>query len=273
MAPEGVAGVEIVPADSAASGATDPTGSASSGSTSASAGSSGSPAPASKWEDDPRAKGMLADLQRERRARQEFERRANENATLAAERHRQIAALTNNRTPTEAEVTDQAVRDRLDQLYPQLKGLTQDDIDALREMRQQSAQLTATVRHHWDAHSKRMMESVYEKVGAEIGELTPRQQRKIVAAYVADAEADPEFLRRHDAGDQTLIDEFVKAYIEDTVEPVRRKTIANEVNRSRAVPSGGNRTLPQLGGKPIDVNDDKAVMDFIMESRKGQFKR
>ena len=118
-----------------------------------------------------------------------------------------------------------------------------------------------------------MLDSVYEKIGAEMGELTPRQRRNITAAYIADAEESSEFMRRHDAGDKTLIEEFVKAYIEDTVEPVRRKTIASEVTRSRAVPSGGNRTLPNMGGKPIDIKDDKAVMDFIMESRKGQFKR
>ena len=263
-------GVVVDPVDGAASGVTDSTGNVSSGSTSASAGSSGSPAPTSKWEDDPRAKGMLADLQRERRARQEFERRATEFETRAAERDRQIAALTNSRTPTEAEATDQAVRDRLEQLYPQLKAspdgheaLTQDEILALRE----------TVKHHWSAHSRRMLDSVYEKIGAEMGELTPRQRRNITAAYIADAEESSEFMRRHDAGDKTLIEEFVKAYIEDTVEPVRRKTIASEVTRSRAVPSGGNRTLPNMGGKPIDIKDDKAVMDFIMESRKGQFKR
>ena len=263
-------GVVVEPVGDAASGVIDPTGSASSGSASASAGPSGSPAPASKWEDDPRAKGMLADLQRERRARQEFERRATESETRAAERDRQIAALTNSRIPTEAEATDQAIRERLEQLYPQLKTppsdrdeLTRDEINALRE----------TAKHHWAGHSQRMMAGVYEKIEAELGTLTPRQQRKIIAAYVADAEADPEFLRRHDAGDKTLVDEFVKAYIEDTVEPVRRKTIANEVTRSRAVPSGGNRTLPNMGGKPIDTKDDKAVMDFIMESRKGQFKR
>ena len=270
---EAGAGAVVDPVGGAASGVTDhPTGSTSSGSTSANAGSSGFPAPVSKWEDDPRAKGMLADLQRERRARQEFERRVVTAETISAERERQFAALTNSRTPTEAEATDQAIRERLEQLYPQLKTplydrdeLTQEEIAALRD----------TVKHHWSAHSRRMLDSVYEKIGAEVGELTPRQRRKIAAAYIADAEDSPAFIQRHDAGDQTLIDEFVKAYIEDTVEPVRRKTIANEVTRSRAVPSGGNRTLP--GGKTVDikdlVKDDKATMDFIMESRKGQFKR
>ena len=275
MALEGVVGVDTVPAGSAASGATEPAGHASSGSTSASTGSAGSPAPASKWEDDPRAKGMLADLQRERRARQEFERKVTEAETRAAERDRQIAALTNSRAPSTEELDAQAVRDRFNQLYPHLGELTPEDIKALRELRAQQGQVQQAIDRQWSDHSKRMLDSVFAKISETEGELSPQQRRAITALYVADAEAYPEFMPRHDAGDKTLVDEFVKAYIENHVEPVRRRAVANEVTRHRAVPSGGNRTLP--GGKTVDikdlVKDDKATMDFIMESRKGQFKR
>ena len=275
MAPEGVAGVETVPAGSAASGATEPAGHASSGSTSASTGSTGSPTPASKWEDDPRAKGILADLQRERRARQEFERKVTEAETRAAERDRQIAALTNSRAPSTEELDAQAVRDRFNQLYPHLGELTAEDIKALRELRAQQGQVQQAIDRQWSDHSKRMLDSVFTKISATEGELSPQQRRAITALYIADAEASPEFMPRHDAGDQTLVDEFVKAYIENHIEPVRRRAVAGEVARHRAVPSGGNRTLP--GGKTVDikdlVKDDKATMDFIMESRKGQFKR
>ena len=269
MPNEGGAGVvEQTQASGAVSGAAAVS-TGSSGSVSGASAGSGVPNPVTKWEDDPRAKGMLADLQKERKARQDFERRVVESEARAAERDRQVAALTNSRQPTTDEAEANAVRERFNQLFPHLGGLTAEDIDALKELRGQSSELQAAVKHHWTEHSKGMLAKVYEKLDAT----TPKQQRKITALYVAEAEANPEFLRRHDAGDKTLIDEFVKSYEEDIAEPIRRKAIASEVSRHRAVPSGGSRTLPDTGGKPIDLKDDKAVMDYIMESRKGQFKR
>lgn len=273
MATEGTEQVGDVTAGSsgAASGAAGST--TSTGSTASSATGSGSPTPAPKWEDDPRAKGMLADLQKERKARQEYERRQGEYEAQLSEERRRVAALTGIKTLSKEETEIQDVRDRFAQLYPELAGLTKEDIDAIRELKASQEQLQQTISHHWTTHSKAMLESVYKDVASEIGDLSDRQKRRIAALYVNEAEADPEFLKRHDAGDQTLIKEFVKNFLDDTVEPARRKTIANEVGRNRIVPNGGNRSVPASGGKAIDMKDDKAVMDFIMESRKGQFGR
>ena len=258
-------------ASGAASGSTGSSGSV--GSTGATG--SGSPSPSPKWEDDPRAKGMLADLQKERKARQEYERKHAEYETQLAEERRKVAALTNSKLPTKEEADEQEVRDRFAQLYPHLSDLTKEDIDAIREFKASQAQMQQTVQHHWTTHSKQMLESVYKDVSAELGDLTERQKRKIAALYVSEAEADQTgaFMRRHDSGDPTLVKEFVKNYLEDTAEPARRKQIASDVGRSRVVPQGGHRSVPSQDGKPIDTKDDKAVMDFIMESRKGRFGR
>jgi hypothetical protein len=97
--------------------------------------------------------------------------------------------------------------------------------------------------------------------------------QRINQAYVAEAEQNPEFLKRHDAGDPKLIEEFVKNYVEDFVEPVRRKVTASQAGRFRPVPEGRERSTPMAGGKAIDVKDDKAVMDMLVSSRKGQFGR
>jgi len=216
---------------------------------------------------------MLADLQKERKARQDHERKHAEYETQLAEERRKVAALTGSKLPTKEEADEQKVRERFAQLYPELAGLTKDDIAAIREFKASQSQMQQTVQHHWTSHSRHMLDAVYTDVSAELGDLTDRQKRRIAALYVAEAEADPVFLQRHDAGDETLIKEFVKNYLEDTAEPARRKQIASDVGRSRVVPHGGNRSVPSQDGKPIDIKDDKAVMDFIMESRKGQFGR
>ena len=268
---EGVVGaVESGQAGGAASGAagsSDATGSA------ATSTGSGSPSPSPKWEDDPRAKGLIADLQRERKARQDFERRLAESDARATERDRQIAALTNSCIPSKEEADADQIKQRFSELFPHLGGLTEEDVEALRELKDQRGQLQQAIVDQYANHSRRILSEVYKKIGDELGELTPRQRGRITAAYLAEAESNPEFLERHNNGDATLIDEFVKAYLEDTVEPIRRKVTAAEVSRQRAVPSGGRREIRNAQDKPIDVTDDKAVMDLIVESRRGKFKR
>lgn len=260
-----------LPPDAASGTATGDSSTGSSSSTGATG--SGTPNPVTKWEDDPRAKGILADLRREREARHQSDRRVAEAEARAVERDRQIAALTNARPPSEQEADADAIRERFNQLYPHLGDLTADDVMALREMVAQRDQLAQTVQHHWTEHSKRMLNSVYGKLETELGTLTERQKHKIAALYVAEAEGTEGFLARHDTGDPALVEEFVKSYLEDTVDPVRRRTTMNELGRQRTVPRGGDRDIPPTGGKPIDVKDDKAVMDFLMESRKGRFNR
>lgn len=274
MAVEGT-GEGVVNDGSAAGAASGSAGSQGATGSASSTGASGSgtPNPVTKWEDDPRAKGILSDLQKERKARQDFERKYAEHEARLAERDRQIAALTNSKPPTKEEEDEQAVRERFKQLFPHLADLTPEDVQALRESKNLKAQVEAAQIQQSSLHAKSMFGEVHAAIAKELGELTPRQKQRINALYVAEAEASADFLARHDAGDKTLIAEFVKGYLEDTAEPVRRKVTATEVNRNRVVPDGGNRSVPARDGKPIDVKSDKDVMDFIMESRRGQFKR
>ena len=273
MAPEGV-GAGVVDEGAASGAVAGSGGSGATGSTGAAgAVGSGTPTPLTKWEDDPRAKGILADLQRERKARQDYERRQTESDTRLAERDRQIAALTGAKTPTKDQADVDAVRERFNELFPHLGKLTPEQIDRLMSVADRGDQLEATTTNYWTNHGRRMLDSVHTDIAKEIGDLSQRQKARINAAYVQEAEQDPNFLTRHEAGDPTLVKEFVKNYLEDFVEPVRRKMTQTEVSRQRPVPFGKDRSIPGVGDKKIDVNDPKAVMDLLVESRKGQFGR
>ena len=264
--PEGTEGTATLdPAVGAASGAQQSTGSSSTTST-----STGSGTTPPKWEDTAQYKGMLSDVQKERKARQDFERKVADIESRLTERDRQIAALTNTRTPTKAEADDEAIRTRLAQLSP-AASLTQEEIDDLRELRANRAEMVATNEATWVRHHRGMFEGVTKAVAAELGDITPRQREGMLAMYIHNCEVNPEFHRRHDEGDPKLIDEFVKQWVDDYVEPVRRKQTANEVSRLRNVPNGKDRSLPMNGEKPIDYKDDKAVMDYIMKNRQGRF--
>lgn len=233
-------------------------------------------APDTKVE-DARVKGILADLKKEREARQRFER---DHTTAVAELERErkrVRSLAGIETPSAEEADEAVIRERLNKLIPGLDGLTKEDIAALREMRTQMNELRATTSTQLRAHGQKMLKAVTSGIQKELGgTLTERQIDRIERAYVAAAEANPEFLARHDAGDAGLVDEFVKEWAEDFFEPVRRRSLAAEVGRRRSVPNGGARTIPGNSEKKIDVMNDAAVEDLLVKGfreRGGEFRR
>ena len=118
-----------------------------------------------------------------------------------------------------------------------------------------------------------VIDGVLQKVGGD--DLTARQKKAIVRYYVGEAESDETFLTRHEQGDPTLVDEVVKAILEDWYEPARRSVTATEVQRTnRRVPRGADRSVGTTGKKKLDFKDQKAVEDAMVESFRshgGQF--
>ena len=232
------------------------------------------PKPAQKDPVDARYEGTLADLKKERKARQDAERRAQEyEGTLAAERKR-IKALVGVETPSDDEAEAAAIRERFAKIYPELAGLTKEDIEALRDLRQQSGDLKSAVQNHWDRHVGSVLGQLEDLVSDSIGaDLTDRQKRTLRTAYAAQVQDDPEFAKAYEAGDPAHLEQFAKEFVEDWFKPAQRKTIATELDRQRRVPSGRDRSVAQTPEKQIDVNDPKAVEDFLAEgflSRGGQ---
>ena len=225
-------------------------------------------APDRKAEDE-RQRGILADLQKERKQRQDLERQITAHKTeLEAERRRVQALVGVN--PKSAEDTQvEEVRAQFAKLFPGLAKLTEEQIDRVLKVAETSGTLEETTKHYWVNHSRGMLSSLNEAVADEIGgELTERQQKVLAAAYVREAENDPEFMKRHDAGDKTLITEFVKQWVEDWFKPVQRQITAQEVGRARRVPSGKDRSINTGAPKKIDFKDPKAVEDAMVESFK-----
>jgi hypothetical protein len=223
-------------------------------------------APAQKAEDD-RQRGILADLQKERRARQTYETQLNSMRTeLEAERRRvQALAGVNPRSAEETEVD--AVRQRFGQVFPGLAKLSDEKIERLLAVAERADSLEEATSHHWQTHGRQMLSSVTDAVAKELGgTLSDRQLTRIKREYVAAAEGDPEFLARHEAGDPTLVQEFVKEMMEDFFEPARRKITATELSRQRSVPSARDRSVPGPGGKKLDYNNPKAVEDALVAS-------
>lgn len=229
--------------------------------------------PAVKWEETPQYRGQVAELQKERKARQDFERRLLETEARATERDRQIAALTGAKIPSKDDAEVQAIRDRFKEVFPHLADLTPEDIQAIRESKARGSQTDAFVEQHWTNHHTALVKEVHAGIAKELGELSPRQIKRINAAYVAEATDNPEFMQRISSGDKTAVAEFVKDYLEDFVGPIQRKQNADNVSRFRLVPGAKDRSIPVAGEKPIDPNDNEAVMKMLVANRKGKFGR
>lgn len=240
------------------------------------AGSAGSSGASTQYriEDDPRYKGTIADLQKERAQRQALAAEKQRYETELEQARRQVAALTGVRTPSKEEADLDAVKERLVSMFPVLAKLSDEQVDKLLEVGERGDALEQASQQTWVRHGKQMLGNAYVGIEKELGSaLSDRQKAQVNALYVARAERDKEFLARHDAGDPKLTEEFVKEFLEDWFEPVRRKTTAAEAGRFRPVPGAKERTMPMVGEKPIDVTDDKAVADFLAKSRQGRFGR
>ena len=139
------------------------------------------------------------------------------------------------------------------------------------------SRLSDLERSYWGKHGNSMVTRVTKELSKEFGgDLTKRQIDTITQAYVLRAQSDPEFLQRHEDGDDTLVTDFAKDWLEDWFEPAKRKVTSQEANRFRPVPGGKDRSIVNHGEKKIDVNDPKAVEDLLVagfKERGGEFGR
>lgn len=233
--------------------------------------------PAAKFEDDPRFKGVLGDLAKERKARQVAEAKAAERETAYATERRRVLALAGAEPRSEQDAADEAVRERFKQLYPKLGGLDDAKIDRLMQLADRADSLEAATENHWKSHARKMLDGAIAGMQKALGgDLTDRQKAKLEKAYTQEAQSNPEFLARHEAGDAKLVEEFVKEFVEDFVEPGRRKALADEQNRMRRVPSSRDRSVVGTGGKKLDLNKDDDFAEAALAAYKqhgGEFGR
>jgi hypothetical protein len=167
---------------------------------------------------------------------------------LIADQNRRIAALAGVTPPNPDDAEMQKVADAFF-AFPQfahLKHVTPEFVQRAIALMRDGESITAARDHVWNAHTDRFLDRLDKSFAQEIGVdgLTPGQQKKLRAAFgalVPDQETDPEayvaFQKRYEANDDTLIDDFVKEYVADMLEPARRQ--ATIPTTRRPVPRSG----------------------------------
>jgi hypothetical protein len=169
-----------------------------------------------------------------------------------AARDRRIQALAGV-TPTDP---DQAEAERVANAFyslPQfahLRHVTPEFLNRVAQLVEQGSSLSEARDHVYNQQADRFLTSMDRAFADEIGAetLTPSQQRKLRAAFgawIPDKQTDPDahaaFDKRYNAGDESLITEFLKEFTTDVLEPARRQATVPIAQR-RPVPQGGRST-------------------------------
>ena len=220
--------------------------------------------------EDPRTAGILKDLQGERTKRQTLETQIKQAQADLEREQKRVRALSGleNKSPEEAD--EEAIRIALEKRFPALKKLTPDAVDRLLGFAERADGLEESNLRQWINHATKMLDGVIDGVSKEVGgDLTDRQKSRLQMAYLHEAQSNPEFLARHEAGDPKLVAEFVKDFIADWFEPARRKVTQLEQQRQRRVPGARDRSVPGAGGKKVNLSDDKEFGDAVIASYRG----
>lgn len=233
------------------------------------------PAPAGNdagnWEREKR--GLIAETQKERQARQKYEQEATAYRSQFEQAQRRIQALAGVNPRSEQEAEDEAIRAAFAQKFPHLADLTPEDVQALRDSQQQNAQLKASTDAMWKKHTNQVLNSIHAKVAerlnGEVKDLTPVQKATLRREYIAYIEDNHgvkgDYIGRHEDGDESLFDEFLDSFMGAWQEPIRRSVTSTEIGARHPLPSGKGRSIATSGGTAIDFKDEKKVQEAAVD--------
>lgn len=180
------------------------------------------------------------------------------------------------------------IKTALLQVFPNLKALENLTDEKVQELLEAANGARTTSQAHWERHATTMLTTLETDVADRLGieKLTPTQQKNLRRAYREEArdclnarnaaaqageryDASNDFLARHERGDQTLLKEFAKAYLDDWFEPARRQVTADVSRRQNRPVPRGERTRTMIAGGPpkIDYNDPNAFKKALTDAR------
>lgn len=219
------------------------------------------------WE--ARHRGAVADLQRERTARQRSEAEYKQLKTNFENEQKRVRALAGLDPGAEKEAEADQIRQRLFQLVPALERFGDEKtLERLEKLLGQADSLESGQRAMWANRGTQARKALFDTLKTHYGsDLSERQQGKIVTVLVDVLDNNPELKQAYEMGDDTPVLNFVKEWVEDFVEPIRRSAVASQVDRQQRVPNGGARSVGTMSTrKKIDFKDPKAVEDAMVES-------
>lgn len=110
--------------------------------------------------EDERNRGILADLQKERKSRQEFERQVTAAKAELEQERRRVRALSGVEPRSAQDADNDVVRERLETLYPALKNLTETQVARLMAAAEKTESLEEATLSGWKRHGSQMLDQV-----------------------------------------------------------------------------------------------------------------
>lgn len=202
------------------------------------------------------------------RIRQESERASQLARELELERNR-VAALSGVTRPAAPPDPEQsAIRDQLLKVFPELAILAEnkDLFGGLKELN-----LKETIEQLRNSHNQtwvqrgtqalnQLSESVREAYGVAGKDLSPKALQRIQRSFISELEGDDEMRGRYEAGDPSVISDFVKDFTGVVLDPYRRSQAAASQTpgqaAARRLPRGGNGQPVAPPARTLKPTDD-----------------
>lgn len=191
----------------------------------------------------------------------------------ATQRIQALAGI-QQRAPEELEMEE--VRNALFKVHPALAKLSDEMVEKLVRIAENGDQLEETNKTIWRNHGMKMIRNAQDTIADRLNveSLTERQKQRIGREYVMYIEdlaksGDTEIMRRHEAGDEKLIEEFAKAFLEDWQESIRKSVVTEATGPRRPIPSGrGRSVVVGTQKKKINYNNTEEFGNALVESFK-----
>lgn len=163
----------------------------------------------------------------------------------------------------------QRARDEFGIVMPHLSKLTAEQVDKLVNFLENGGitQSEETTNRMWARHGSDTVRQIHATVKAEIGELSQKGMDKILRAFHSNLQTDQDFYERYQAGDSTLVAEFVNEYKADLLDPYhtsRAGAAASTITRARTLPrAGASSSVVPAGRGAADAELDPADEDAV----------
>lgn len=192
-----------------------------------------------------------------REAQTRFETQAAEIRAEAERYKRQLQALVGATPPANPEV-DQ-VRGQFAKLYPGLAKMEERAAD-LERLIERGGDLEAQTQHYWQSYGRQTMDRLLTQASEALGgPLTEEGKRQLHASFTGFVSSSPELTQRY-ASDPTIVDDFMKQFTANFIDPVRRAAAAGVVSRAPgALPQDSPSGTPRTSTPPQFADLDARV--------------
>lgn len=169
----------------------------------------------------------------------------------------QIRALVGAAPPADPEVD--TVKSQFAKLFPGLSKM-EDKVAALEQLLERGGDLEAQNAHYWQSYGRQTMDRLFTGAEAALGgALTDEGKRQLHASFTGFVGSSPELTQRY-SSDPSIVDDFLKQFTSNFIDPVRRAASAGVVARvPGALPQDSPSGTPQRSAAPAFQSLDERV--------------